>query len=134
MKIIAKISITRPSWSDGKKAISITITDEASRVEFFDGEITLEDFAECVTGHGFKEIIAEVRGLDAVGKTRVKEDRSIEYTGPKTYKRDEYRAWLEENGKENGWIIDSYLGSQTSISHKGDKTFLNYSAHKFIEP
>jgi hypothetical protein len=41
--------------------------------------------------------------------------------------------WLQDNAQEEGWIIDHYLGSQSSIDHMDGKTFLNYSVHKYVE-
>jgi len=132
-KIHATITISRPSYHDGRKAIRITINDQASRIEFLDAEISMEDFAECLTGHGHQPIEIELRGMDVVGKTRVRETRTIEYTGSNSWEREVLEQWLQDNAQEEGWIIDHYLGSQSSIDHMDGKTFLNYSVHKYVE-
>lgn len=129
MKIKAKITISRNS----NNVIKVRLVDEASQAEFFDGELSLADFASAVTGLSYVEMDAEVRGLGNVGKLKVRETRSIVCPLP-SYSRDDLRKWLTANGQEEGWILDAHLGSQNSIStNKEGKTVLNYSVHKFVE-
>jgi len=103
MNINAKITISRPSYGSGKKAISITITDEESRVRFFDGEMSYESFIEALTGMGECPVDATVRGLEFIGKQRINEPRTIECP-LNTYKKDELENWLSENAQEEGWL------------------------------
>jgi hypothetical protein len=45
--------------------------------------------------------------------------------------REKMSKWIEDNCKEEGWRIDSYLGSQSSIGHRDGKTVLNYSVYRY---
>lgn len=130
--IKCSLTITRPSCSNGDKYISIQIKDENSRIQFFDGKISLSDFAEALTGLSGLEIISEVRGLENVGKVRVVEPRSVECPLD-TYSRGELEQWIEDNCQEQGWIVSSYLGSQSSVQRKGNKNILHYSVVKFCD-
>jgi len=127
MKAKLKLSISRPS-SGG---ISIRIEDTASLIEFIDASISCEQFAEAITGLSSRPMDAEVRGLEYIGKTRIREPRKI-ICPIETYDRGILQSWLKENAKEEGWLIDSYLGSQSSVARDGDKTILNYCVHKYV--
>lgn len=128
MKINANISISRNSSDE----IGISVADEASGITFLDLRLTPQEFAMALTGCAYTDVkAAEVRGMDVVGKRKVVEPRTVVYPGESYGSREEMRAWLKENGKEEGWIVDSYLGSQSSISRKGDETILNYSVYRF---
>ena len=63
-----KITISRPQFGDGRKAISITVKDVDSRVRFLDIELPLGEFAECLTGLSEVTCNIETRGLKNVGK------------------------------------------------------------------
>jgi hypothetical protein len=122
------VTITRTS----RDLISIRLRDSASRIEFVDVTMSLDDFARAVTGLSEISAKAELRGLEHVGKTKQIEQRRVECP-IKSYSRDVLQNWLEENCQEEGWIINSYLGSQNSISYKDDKTIINYSVYRYID-
>lgn len=126
MKINVGVSIGRNS----KDEIKLTFTDEASNIQFLDVRMTPEQFAMAITGLSGIEVQAEARELEVVGKTRITERRSIECPLD-TYDRKELTEWLKEHGKEEGWIVAPYLGSQSSIARRGDKVILNYSVYRF---
>ena len=132
MKIEAAITISRIHGGIDDKRISIEIRDKASGIQFVDAEMSLEDFAACITGLGYCSLDAEVRGLQYVGKQAVTESRRIEYTGPKTHDRKKLADWLVLKAKEDGWLVNSYLNSQGSVVNEGEKTFLNYSVTKYV--
>lgn len=133
MKIKTSLSITRATSREGDK-ISIELQCESSRTHFFKMDLTPEDFALAITGLYLSGQDATVAGLANVGKERVRETRSI-ICPLTTYKTNELEDWLRENGKEEGWIVDSYLGSQKSKEslpgNAGQR--LNYAVHKFVE-
>jgi hypothetical protein len=133
MKINAKINISRVSSNHREGYISIRIQDEKSLVTFFDGEMSLTDFAQAITGFSDQPIPAEVRGLDFLGKTRVREDRTIECPLD-TCKKEELEQWLHENAQEEGWTLNTYLGSQNSVKRTEGKTILRYSVTKYVNP
>ena len=113
--------------------MKIRLTDEASGTEFVEVTLTLEQFTQAITSLQITAP-AEVHGLEYVGKTKVTERRTIEL--PKQMQnsdRPEMSAWLAEAGKEDGWIVDLYLGSQGSIQYADGKTFLMYRVYRFVE-
>lgn len=134
MKTIpVSLSISRPSYGDGRKKISIRIRDELSRIEFIDMEIDLEHFAEALTGLSSRPAEAVIRGVEYLGMTRVTEKRQI--VCPLTsLRREKYVEWLEANAQEDGWLLNSSLGSQSSVKSMGSETLLNYSVTKYVEP
>lgn len=65
MKLTGRITISRTSGN--REMIVIGITDWDSMAKFVEAEMTLEDFARCVTGH-HSPCELEVRQLEQVGK------------------------------------------------------------------
>lgn len=129
-----KITITRPSYGDDREKIRISIRDNSSVSEFLEIEMGYAEFALAVTGLSHVSMTFKARGLENVGKKRIREKRSIICPLSSCCSRDELRTWLEENGKEEGWEVLSYLGSQTSIKMTEEGTVLNYSVEKYISP
>ena len=117
---------------DSNDCVSLSLVDSASRIEFVDVKFSLESFARALMGQGWiKSDSCEIRGLDKVSKTKVVEARCVEvpHIG---YDRETYVQWLKDNAQEEGWIIDTYLGSQSSITHTNGKATLNYHVIKYI--
>jgi len=130
MKLNLKLSISRPS--DG--GISIRIEDELSRIEFIDASISLEEFAEAITGLSSRPMTAEVRGLEFVGRKRATEARSI-VCPLDTYDKKVLEQWLKDSAQEEGWMVNTYLGSQSSVRRWQDgQIVLNYSVTKYVDP
>jgi hypothetical protein len=132
VRINGHITISRPNYGDGRKAISIQIEDNASHAHFLVIEMTLEDFALALTGVGHIPMTAEVRALEVIGKRRITEPRTIECPLD-TYKTEELREWLKQNAQEDGWIVNTYLGSQSSVKHHDNGCTLNYSVTRYEE-
>lgn len=127
----AKVTISRVSYHDCEKVV-ISIDDVSSGIQFAELELSLESFGQAVTGLSYRDADLTVRCLEHVGKLRITEKRIIECP-LSTYSRYELESWLRENAQEEGWIVNNYLGSQTSISYKEGKTFLNYSVTKYVD-
>lgn len=127
MNIKAALTISRLSTDK----ISICVQDHASHAQFLELEIDPAEFANALTGLSHVECTGEVRGLENVGKQIVSETRKVEYPHGGRPKRHELEAWLLLNCQEEGWIIDPYLGSQSSISNYDGKTFLNYRVKRY---
>ena len=128
MNINATISISRNS----KDMITITIHDRASHARFVELSLTPAYFAMAVTGLAHIDAdSAVVRDLDVVGKRKVIEPRSIDCPLPDYGSKEELRAWLREHGKEDGWIVDDYLGSQSSVISRNDVTRLHYKVYRY---
>lgn len=131
------LSVTKTQVSLGKRQLSIVLRDEASRVQFVEITVSLEDFMDCLTGHHLDSVDFEVRNLSWVGKKKVMEKRQIvcPLKGFKnSYSKTELQEWLLKNAQEEGWIINPFLGSQSSVKWDGDKAILNYTVYKFVDP
>ena len=61
------LSIARTSSSKGPDTVHITFRDEASTIEFAEVRLTLEQFAQAVTGVMVSGVDGTVRALDKVG-------------------------------------------------------------------
>lgn len=124
-----KVTISR----DSNDRVRIRFRDEASGIEFAEASLSVEAFGYAVTGLSEQEADLNVKGLQCVGKLRVFERREIDCPLD-TYNKDVLSAWLKENAKEDGWILDAYLGSQNSISRRDGITVLRYGVIKYVEP
>jgi hypothetical protein len=134
MKHKAELSISRPSYGDGRKKISILVNDSEARIEFLEIEIDLEAFSECITGLGHCDCEMEVRGLQNVGKKI--ENMPIVFEVPKELR---YKGkcdgvnMLAEKATPAGWKCSMYFGSQTSFFSKDDKYFARTTASRWVE-
>jgi len=130
MNIPVKICITQTS-SD---VIKIELHDPAARIRFAEIEMTPHDFAMAITGLGYISSTATLDGLDKVGKIRVSEKRSKVCRDPECkYSREKCEAWLIEHAQEEGWEIQTYLGSKDSrvSTDDGAGVVLNYSVFRW---
>lgn len=114
MKIDGKVTIHR--IHGGRECIEIEFTDAQSGVKFANAELSLEKFADALTGRGMVECTIDVRGLEKVGK--VMHVKSIKFPlldlAPDT---DKKAAACEEAARicPEGWTPDNYFGSQDSF-------------------
>jgi hypothetical protein len=125
------ISISRVT-SGGHDWIEIRIGDDASRIEFVEAKIEMEEYARLISGLSHQPCEIEVRGVNHIGKRKVSESRTA-VAKIDTLGRKELQQWLIDNCQEEGWILDPYLGSQGSISRNDGKLLLRYSVYKFVE-
>lgn len=124
-----KVSITRMQQSNN--SISIMIEDVASSIEFLRMEMTPENFTKAITGIASQNAVGTTYNLEYVGKQRITEKRSV-VCPISSYDRTIFEQWLLDNCQEEGWIISTYLGSQSSIIRNNNTTTLNYTVTKFI--
>jgi len=122
MKTInSSIAISRPQNGDGQKYIRIEVQDESSRTIFLTLKIGLEDFSEAITGLSGIKCTGEVAGLENVGKTKeVKPHKEMIPSWVSKHSRDEQQAYLNAIGYDDGWLADTYIGSQGSIVQNND--------------
>lgn len=124
-----KITISR----DSNNMINLSLIDCVSNIRFFNGEMSLENYALLLSGLSRVPIEGNTYDLDCVGKSKVTEPRSIE--APENIPSSKYSEWLDLNAKESGWTVNSYLGSKCSRTHNAEgKTVLNYSVYKYVDP
>lgn len=126
--IEAELGITRSS--NGKYYIRIGC--ETSRTNFCELELNGKQFAEAITGLHSSGIKATINGLDRVGKERIRESR-VALCPHSISNRDDQEKFLIENCQEEGWFIDSYLRSQSSVKRLDKEYQLKYSVFKYIE-
>src|SRR5258707_234686 len=97
----------------------------------------LEDFARLVTGLSGMKAKAIFYGLEHVGKTKITEKRKVFCPLASYKKREEMEDWLMTYCQEEGWILNSYLGSRDSTSpaatSEGDGIYLHYSVVKYVD-
>lgn len=127
--IKAELGITRSS--DGFYYIRIGC--DTSHTQFCELKLNGAEFAEAVTGLHTSGVHATVNNLDRVGKQRIRESREV-VAPTMGYSKEPYVQWLLENRQEEGWTIDAYLGSQSSMKHHVEGgCLLRYSVYKFID-
>lgn len=124
------LSISRNS----KDLVGIRVKCDKSRITFLELELTLEEYAQVITGLSEVEVSGVVRGLQSVGKEKIGEPRSVVLPkGLYNYDKKPVVEYLEKNHQEEGWTLDLYLGSQESITHDqhtGDYT-ANYTVYRY---
>ncbi|HCM63746.1 MAG TPA: hypothetical protein DIT05_14570 [Morganella sp. (in: Bacteria)] len=127
-----KITISRPSYGDGRDVINIQVRDDVSRIKFLDVEINCADFARALTGLSETNCELTVRGLKSVGKVKIVEARTALCQNSLSSK-ESLSKWLEDNNQEDGWILDSYLGNKSSVEYTENGYVLKYRVIKYIE-
>lgn len=124
----AKVTISRVS----DDTIRIRLRDALSGCQFAEVSLSLEAFAYAVTGVAEQEAKMSVRGLAYIGKRLITTRRSI-VCPVGGNDRDFLEKWLEENAQEEGWILNTYLGSQGSVVRSDGVTTLRYSVSKYVD-
>jgi len=124
----AKVTISRSS--DDK--VRIRFRDEASGIEFAEASLTIEGFGWAITGLAEQDADLSVRGLEWVGKRRITEPRKV-VCPLNTHDKKVLEAWLRENAQEDGWLVSTNLGWQTSVSYVDGATVLRYSVTKYVD-
>lgn len=125
------LSISRNS----KDLVGIRVKCDSSRITFLELELTLEQYAQVITGLSEVEVDGVARGLDFVGKNKIREPRSVELPeGLYNYRKEPVVEYLKEHHQEEGWIQDLYLGSQGSITldQKTKKYTANYAVYCYV--
>lgn len=116
--------------------VVIRIEDVGSRIEFVQVELSLEQYAQAITGLNGVEGAMTVRHLEYVGTQRIVEQRQAKYTGaierPTT---KDLRRWLQDHCVEPGWTLNDGLNDQRSVQKTadGDGILINYQVIKFVE-
>lgn len=111
MKLKGKISISRPIYGDNRKGIEITVIDKTSGCQFLTAYITLENFAEALTGQGHTECELEFFERAPIGKVR--EVKTEIVPRPKSHKDEEEAKRLLLPFEIDGWegeIRDMFNG------------------------
>lgn len=104
MKLQGKITISRPQWSDGTETITIRLQDENSRIEFVEARMTLQAFAQAITGLGHRDVELEMHGLDLVGK-RIEHKEELVFVPGESYepRHKKFAQMAIEAFELDGW-------------------------------
>lgn len=131
-KLPAKLTISKVQPNRDDAYMSISITDANSGIKFTNVAVSLKQFIEALTGLSEVDCTHETRNTEYVGKYYVSERRTI--TAPRFgYDKKAYEVWLISNAQEEGWILDPYLRSQSSVTYKDDSAILNYTVFKYVD-
>lgn len=129
-----KISISRPSYGDGKEKININIRDDESGIRFLEIEIGYPEFTQAITGLSSIECDFEVRGLDRIGKKLEIADIEFFVSSKGLYgsdRKDIARDAAKANTPD-GWVADTYFGSQNSFFSKDDEEWARTTIRRWV--
>ena len=117
-----QLTISRQT-GDGER-ISIRIRDERAGIEFVELTLTLEQYAQAISGLSCVPCEVEVQGLENVGK-RLEVDTLEFPLGSSEYgdKRKEVAAKLAAETCPAGWTPDLHFGSQNSFFQRDGETW-----------
>ena len=121
--------------------IAITIEDVASGIDFVRIEMKPSQFAEAITGLHGRPGKMEIRGLRYVGKKKEVEraqlrlsKKSLSRLRIEAHNKEKLEQYLKKTQQKEGWILNSYLGSQSSVSYQGDGgIILNFSYTRYVK-
>lgn len=130
----AHVSISRPSYSDGKERIKISIGDRDSSLRLIELEMTYDEFTRALTGVASSpaevRAIIGVEGFKNLGKIR--KTKTVE-CAKVSYKKDEQREEVlrdfAENYEPDGWELG---GDGCDSQQHGEKH--HYHVRKFVTP
>lgn len=117
-----RLSISKPVGGSDGPFICITVNDKDAGIEFLRLDISLEDFADCLTGKGYVPCEFVARGLDKVGK--VIERDCIKFPVPQCNITDRVDIAMRiaqdvldnENAKlDDKWVLDGNFRQQNSF-------------------
>lgn len=130
-----KITISRPSFGDGRELICIRVKDVLSVNSFLELSMSYDDFTRAITGVSEVPVDFKVKDVDVIGKKKISELRRARMEGGRMSKEATER-WLLDNFQEEGWIIDTYVGSQNSFVYDPSEIcyWINYRVYKYVFP
>jgi len=127
------ITISRPSYGDGRENIVISIRDRDSGERFCEVNIDYKSFTKLITGQSEIDCELNVKNLERVGKKR--ENDTINFPFDETYS-NERNELASEKAKEytpEGWTCDNYFGSQTSFFRKDGVDYARATIRRWID-
>jgi len=118
--------------------IRVSIRDETSSTNFTEIQLSLADFALCVTGLSCMKGEGSVRNLDRVGKRMEMEHISFEipdclYEERKEVAKKHGDKYLVDKGlSRSGWIVSDSFNSQNSFYNKDDKHYARATIRRWV--
>lgn len=131
--IKGKLTISRPQCSSGEKYINIEVEDDDARIVFLTLKISLENFAEAITGLASSGCEFEVGGLENVGK--IKEHDTMVFLMPAHDWNSRNKIAHEEAKKHTpeGWEASTYFGSQDSFFRKDGAEYARTNIYRWVD-
>jgi len=128
-----KITIGRPSYSNGKEVITIELIDENSHTHFVEMEISYENFTKALMGQAHVDCEFKTRGLDVVGL--IKEQKPLIFPVYNNGSKD-FAEKVCQAHTDDGWTASTYFRSQNSIRRiEGtDKYEAHGTQYRFVKP
>jgi hypothetical protein len=126
------ISISRVRGGDDPY-IAVEITDDTSGMTFVRMKLSLDAFAEAVTGLSYVHGTAEVNGLDRVGKKHEHKEflfslgKKVGYSGLKEKARKKI-----EKVCPKGWTPDTSFNSQNSFFEQDDEQWARCTIRRWV--
>lgn len=129
-EIELEIRFGKISTNKGEDYVSLTIGCEASRTQFLQVDLSYAQFGKMLAGSMSVDAKGTVRGLANVGKTYESKKATAFIAeaaynkatkGKYEYEKPGLQKWLREacpevqQARSEGWEVDTYLNSQTSI-------------------
>ena len=129
----AILRISRYTSNKGPDGITISIQDQSSRLGVCELSLTLEQFAQAVTGLAVMDVLFESNLNDMrLGVEQHHETREILCPVSSYTDRSSLVQWLKENVvAAEGEEVSYYLGSQNSVSSRPDGILLRYSVRSW---
>jgi len=134
--IQGKITISRiQSNQESYLPIKITIDDVNAVTQFLEIEMSLENFAECLTGLAARPCEFKVRGLENIGKKREMADFTIELPEGTINgrKSKEIAAERAEKLCPDGWTVSTYFNSQNSFFKENGKEYARTHILRWVD-
>lgn len=125
-----------PAWiscsRSNRGVFTLYIRDSDAVDSGIEVNMTAEQFALMISGMVVDDVTAELRNARNLGKKRICEERTIECP-LRGSNRDALKQWLIDNAQEDGWELDSYLGSQDSVKYRDGGCILRYRIKKWVD-
>lgn len=115
----------------GDDYMEIRIRDVDASVEFIEVKLSMEDFAQAITGMGAIPCKFEVRGLENVGKKR--ETEPLKFPIPGVLEKKEKALELLPSYIPDGWKASMYFHSRNSFTTEGDQHYANTTIYRWVD-
>lgn len=115
-------------------AMEIRIQDENSRKTFVVAKISMEEFAQLITGLGNRPINMKVGGLNVVGKQKEQKELIFPVKGYSAHNEAEEKC---QSFADEGWTASNYFRSQKSFFSENidgkEQYFARTSQYRYVE-
>lgn len=125
-----RLTISRPSYGDGRKKISIQVKDENAGIRFLEMEVDLDKFTNALTGLCEQECDVKVTGLQNIGKKIERSKIEFEMTEDRFNKEVAKRVC--ESLLTDGWQLRDSFSSQGSFFKENGKNMARANIVRWV--